>query len=738
MENRDKTDDARLHAVHAARMTQRSEGPVRASLAKLRAAFPPMRPIPRGVGLVAALLFLVHALLIVADGKAMGVTTDEGTYFNSGRVILLRGFVHTATVLQGPVPFYANQLFVRDFPPAGFDPRKSPHEVLEQGRLGTLPFALLSAALVFLWARMLFGEAGGLFALLLHALNPLLLGFGSLILVDAQHAAMTLLTLFLLWCWLETRSWLLVPCIGIALGFSLATKYLAIFQIAVVGASVIAASLWWARGGWRRARAALLNSAGVALCTLVTMHGLYQFQEGLGSYELGERPSHAMRAAVETPVVGPLVKLFPAPFLRGLDFQMRQGERSWKTFVNGVTAPSHKDFYLWSMLCKTPEIVLVCAALVLALRLPRLFRKDCEPGWRSAAAVTFSFALLCFGYLSLFTRMQLGIRYVLPLYPLLFLWTGALLAGVRWTGAGFVALCAATAGAHALDLGQNWPDWIAYYNVSSGGQKYAFRRFLNTNSDFGQYHLTGATLLRERYPEVQIIGRDSGARFGRLAVDIKSLPSVARWLTFHPIVDHLGASWWVFDVTPQVFEQELADRGDPDLRCDFCVAYLGAGRREEALAHLAQLDPKRAAPLHRLVAALDAVEQQAMKARLLVLIDAWMDLGRFDLAEAVLAAQPDKVGKGRGAVLTRVRACEERHDFEQIVAAFRDFAFKSKDNFQVKIVNELWRLGLHVEARETFQAWRDSLGDSKLAHAPAVQRLAERIQGQEVFLESLR
>ncbi len=719
-------------------MIPRSEGLVRATLAKLRAAFPPMRPIPRGVLLAAALLLLVHALLIVAGSKAMAATTDEPTYLNSGRVILRHGFVHAATVLQGPVPLYANQLFVGDFPAGGYDARCTGRAVLERGRLGTLPFALLSAALVFLWARMLFGEAGGLFALLLHALNPLMLGFASTLLVDAHHATMTVLTLFLLWCWLRTRSPLLVPCIGIALALSLATKYLAIFQAAVVGVSVIVASAWGARGAWRRARAAILTSGSVALCTLVTMHGLYQFQEGLGSFELGDQPSDALRAALETPVVGPLVNLFPAPFLRGLDFQMRQGQRPWTTFVNGVTAPSHDDFYVWSVLCKTPEIVLVCAALVLVLRLPRLFRKDCEPGWRSAAAVTFSFALLTFGYLSLFTRMQLGIRYIVPLYPLLFLWQGALLHGVRRAGPGLVTLFAATATLHALDLRHNWPDLIAYYNASSGGQEQAFHRFLNTNSDFGQYQHTGVTLLRERYPEVQIIGRDSGARFGLLAVELKSLSSVERWLTSHPIVHHLGASWWVFDVTPQEFEQEVAARGDPEVRRDLCVAYLGAGQREEAQTHLAQLDPQRAAPLHKLIAALDAAEEQATKARLLSLIDAWKDLGRFDLAEAVLLAHPDVLGNGRASILTRVQAYEERHDFEKIVAAFREFDLKPKDNFRVKLVNELWRMGLHVEARETFQAWRDSLGDSKLAHTPAVLRLAERIDGQEVFLGSLR
>src|SRR5262245_514805 len=130
---------------------------LRSAWARIRAAWPPMRPIPRGVRLVAAALLAVHALLIVADGRATDAAIDEDGYINSGSIILRHGWKHNATVLQGPIPLYANQLFMRDFPRGGFIIGETPHVVLERGRLGTLPFALLSAALVFLWARALFG-----------------------------------------------------------------------------------------------------------------------------------------------------------------------------------------------------------------------------------------------------------------------------------------------------------------------------------------------------------------------------------------------------------------------------------------------------------------------------------------------------------------------------------------------------------------------------------------------------
>ena len=698
---------------------------------------PPLRPLPRGVLLVAAALLVVHSWLIVADGRAMDTATDESSYFNSGNIILRHGWKHIFTVFQGPVPLYANQLFVPDFPRGGYDAHETPHDVLERGRLGTLPFALLSAALVFLWARTLFGEAGGLFALLVHALNPLLLGYGSMILVDAHHAAMVVLGLFVLWCWLRTRSPLLIPCIGISLGLALSTKYLTLFLAAVVGTIVAVVSARRARGALRRATASLLCTGGVVLCMLATMHALYRFHEPLASFTPGDRSSHLMRSVSETPVVGQLIQAFPAPFLRGLDFQLRQGERPWKVYVDGVVANGHPDFYVRTMLYKTPEIVLICATLALVLRLPRFLRKDCPPGWKSAAVVTFAYVLVSFGYLSLFTGLQLGVRYIIPVFPLLSLWQGALVHGMRHTGAGFIALFTAVGGLLALDLRHNWPDLISYYNLSSGGQEHAFRHFKNTSSDFGQHAFSGAPRLRERDPGVQIVGPKSGPRLGRVAVDCNSLRvGDFRWLEVQDVVHHLGASWWVFDVTQASFERAISEGGVPGLRSDLCVALLGAGEREQALPHLALLDAKRAAPLNDLIAALDAGQGQPTRKNLEALVRAWNSVGRFDLGEALFLAHPDFLRDSRAAAVSRARACEERRDYAGTIAVFDDYDFLPRDLFRQVLFDALTSNGMYAEARAVFQAWKNS--DEKHARTGLAKIRARQIEGNRDFLELLR
>lgn len=644
-----------------------------------------VRPrLSRRVALAAGLLLAVHALLIVLDARAMGRTTDEANYFNSARVILRHGWVHESTLFQGPLALYANQLFVgNEFPSGGLVDFARQHELALRGRLGTLPFALLGAVLVFLWARALFGDAGGLLALLLHALDPVLLGYSSLMLVDAQHAATSLLVLYVLWRYLEAdsarraRGW--IVALGVTLGLALATKYLAVLLALVVGATVGVRAAWPARGtGGRRVRGGHAAATLLALvaCAFATLHAAYLFRGGFAGGDSAPRRSELVREVMEVPVLGHAVGLLPRPFLAGVDYQLGQSERGWRPFLNGEFAERQPATYAVALLCKTPEVALLCLVLALVLRARRFWRRSSEPGWHTAALATLPFALVLFAFLSL-SPMQLGIRYVLPLLPLAFLAAGALAwrAEARPPGARFFGLLVVLGALHARELAGSWPDWISYFNSSSGGQALAFRRFRDTNNDFGQYRDEGPARLRARHGEFALLSAQSGARFGLLAVDNDALKFAAgaprglplAWLTWLEPVDHLGASWWLFELTPEAFERRVEAHGEgggaPELRRDLALAYLGAGRRTEAERHIARLSPDLAAPLQALIEAEDAARAPPERAPLQALIRAWLELARPDRALAVAEQHADVLGDCDEAALARVEALEERRDY---------------------------------------------------------------------------
>ena len=636
---------------------------------------------PRRVVFTALALIAAHVFLLISNARTMGGTTDETVYLNAGRIILRHGWVHESTLRQGPLPLYANQLFVGEFPGGGYRGGHEQKELLWRGRLGTLPFAVLAAVLVFLWARSAFGDSGGLLALLFHVANPLIIGYGALVLVDLHHAALVLLVLFVLWRYLETRSLRVLPWLGVALGLALATKYLALLLVLPVAATTALAALLRKRGrGFAQVLAglgeAVLAVFLVALAALGTLHTCYRFREHSAPVDVTAYESATLRSALEVPVVRAAVRLLPAPFVKGVDYQVGQGDGEWRTFLDGRFASGHRDYYLRTFAYKTPEIVLLAAAAVLVLRLPALLRAGRERRRVTTLLATAPYALVALGFLS-FTRMQLGVRYALPLYPLLFVWLGALArpesgTAPRLPGSAFFLALVAIAAAHARDLYTAWPDWISYYNSLSGGQAGAYRHFRDSNSDFGQHNRPASLqVLADRIGPFDVLWRHSGPRFGRLAVDDDVLrmsdaaePERSRldWLTVDPPVAHLAASWFVFECSAERLEALVRDHDDLQFRQALACAYLGEDRIADAERHLAHLDADTAAPYRRVLTLLERTREQPDRAALESLARAWLRIGRPDKVIDLARAHPE-VADATDVLVGQAMAFEERRDY---------------------------------------------------------------------------
>jgi hypothetical protein len=92
-------------------------------------------------------------------------------------------------------------------------------------------------------------------------------------------------------------------------------------------------------------------------------------------------------------------------------------------------------------------------------------------------------ALLIVG--SCFASLNLGLRYMLPVYPLLFVLAGVAASGVWRMRVGRVAvvLLGVTVAAESL---RAWPDYIAFFNTPSGGSRGGLHLMGDSNLDWGQ------------------------------------------------------------------------------------------------------------------------------------------------------------------------------------------------------------------------------------------------------------
>jgi hypothetical protein len=156
-------------------------------------------------------------------------------------------------------------------------------------------------------------------------------------------------------------------------------------------------------------------------------------------------------------------------------------------------------YFLAAMLVKTPipSLILIGAACVVLVRRRRVeFEEYCV----LLPAVVLLVAASA-------SRLQLGIRYILPIYPLLFIFVGGMTAGLlgrkpAWRKPTTLAVAALSLWYCAGTL-RVFPHYLAYFNELVGGPKNGYKCLLDSNLDWGQDLPGLATLLKQQgNPEV--------------------------------------------------------------------------------------------------------------------------------------------------------------------------------------------------------------------------------------------
>ena len=207
---------------------------------------------------------------------------------------------------------------------------------------------------------------------------------------------------------------------------------------------------------------------------------------------------------------GPLDGLhvpLPKHYMLGFDDQKIEAEGIPRKFLDDTAIgpigdtidgyPVHLDgenrqeswwyYYLLTLIYKVPEgtWLLVVSSLVVLVISPRS-----RAAWFDEFAVLLVPAVVLF-VMSVFTNINLGLRYVLPIFPYVLIATGKLAPwalgcaepirrrlAVALIGAGLVATAAATLSIH--------PHYLAYFNVVSGGPAHGAYHLIDSNLDWGQ------------------------------------------------------------------------------------------------------------------------------------------------------------------------------------------------------------------------------------------------------------
>jgi hypothetical protein len=323
-----------------------------------------------------------------------------------------------------------------------------PVRMLFWGRLPAVLLSLALALLVYAWAGELWGAGGGLLALFLYVFDPSVTAHAQLVATDVGLALFATLFVFTLRKALARPTAASVTAAGAALGLALATKFSALALLPT--ALVLVAIDRWQRGGEAAPRwkslAGVLLAAAVACVVLWATYFFpadpFFYWRGFHDVYVDQRPGYF-------------------PVLLG-DFR---------------PAGPHHLLVAWLVKTPLPVLILFAGAAVAAFR-------GRSRGLREEAFLLVP-ALALFAVNAFFSA-ALGVRYLIPVFPFLFVFTGRLgtilETGSRRTGLAIAALLAWA----VVEFVAISPDHLSYFNQIAGGPRGGVRWLDDSNVDWGQ------------------------------------------------------------------------------------------------------------------------------------------------------------------------------------------------------------------------------------------------------------
>jgi 4-amino-4-deoxy-L-arabinose transferase-like glycosyltransferase len=357
--------------------------------------------------------------------------------------------------------------------------------------------------LVWCWARRLAGEVAGLAALALAALSPTLLAHGPLATTDVAAAFFLTASAGAYWAQLRGGGGGRLVVSAVTFGLACVTKFSAVLLLPVFGALIAAHLATTPRTGWRGGRIV----SGLALHAVAAgaiIWACFGFRYAAAAPGLPPAEHLAAtwswmleRAGWQGGVLRTIgeLRLLPEAFLWGYTHTYLGSLERAAYLAGEYSTTGWRTFFPLAFLWKSTPAEL--AGLALALLLAGLRWRALRP-WLLRLAPLLALAAV-YGGVALQSRLNIGHRHLLPLYPALFIVAGvavARVAAVRPRGT--LAAAAGLGGLQAISAVTIAPHFLAYFNTLAGGPDRAWRLLVDSSLDWGQ-DLRGLQAWLERH-----------------------------------------------------------------------------------------------------------------------------------------------------------------------------------------------------------------------------------------------
>lgn len=488
---------------------------------------------------------------------ALGLVYDEAESL-FGHALLYGVGDETTQRFRGDLPHFDAMMVPTTVPLTRADFVNDADDLLFWGRVPILVLGAGVGLFVFLWARNLFGLAGAVLPTALFCFEPNFIAHSGLVTTDIGVTLFMFGTLYFLWRAFRCLNILNVIATSIFVGLALASKFSALLLVPIFVLlafwKIIVSGPW--KVSWRpdrplirrpeKALAVVGFFACAAVISYAVLWAMYDFrfcpvkdldraagnEKTMSDYLSAEftatflqhppgyfptesaikrlaavkqlaRNRHAdsspaeLSSAIAAGHLDPVGKLLlfanqhrllPDAYVYGA-VHVASGLVQSNAFLRGRYSSTGfgGTYFLWTFLLKTPVVtmILIIAGLIWLLR-----------DWKESRAWAPFLLIPVAVYLgvALGSNMNIGHRHLLPIFPFLFVMSGALTA--RWeqwqpkvrflTATIALALIAASSSFVFRPFCTVYPHYLAYFNEFAGGPPNGYKSLVDSNLDWGQ------------------------------------------------------------------------------------------------------------------------------------------------------------------------------------------------------------------------------------------------------------
>lgn len=516
-------------------------------------------------------IFLVTILTtVILSIQRLSVTYDEPFHLRYGRNFYSRNLDRLEQIDDSKMPFSALNALPGTIAETAFAPDKIRDFLghINAARYITILFSLVLAVFVFRWANELYGVRAAYLALFLYTFEPNILAHSGLVTTDLYITGMLTIASYYFWHFMNKPCTKSLTLAALSFGLAQIAKYSAVFlfPIALIVTllrrffrtstpSKISLRQLTVQSAFFLAVVLLVINLGFLFLKSGSSFGTYTFQSAL-----------FQNIQSQLSVVNDLPLPLPKPYLQGLDMvqdreQKASGFGNMYLFGELRENSGFPGYFLYAALYKIPivtQLLILFAILHYAINWRRfdIFRNE-----------LFLFIPIIFFtiYFNFINNSHIGIRFFLPIFPLLHVFAGSLLSDCKK----IVPAMRFVFGIAALYLvGSVYsyhPFYLSYFNELALDRKSSYKILADSNIDWNQGRIYLAEYL-EKHPGV--IFEPPRPTSGKIVVGVNALTGVFifgatksemreryRWLreNFEPI-GHIAYCYLIFDVTPERLE----------------------------------------------------------------------------------------------------------------------------------------------------------------------------------------